>query len=119
VHAVPRDARPKLREFLRRIATGEHVEDVLELLAREVAEWVGAADEVVQLVDGDLLLRGDRDDLLRQHVQRVLDDLRLLDLAPSHALHDDGGLEEIGPEFRKDAALGGLVEAMAGTADSL
>src|SRR5216110_1303295 len=67
---VPDDPRPKLGELVRRIAAGEHVEDVLELLARELGEVVGAAHEPVQLVDLDLLVGADGDDLLREHVER-------------------------------------------------
>ena len=117
--AVPGDARPQLGELLRRVAPGEHVEDVLELLPRQVAERPGAADEIVELVDGDLLLRADGDDLLGEHVEGVARDARLLDQALLHAADDDRGLEEVGPELREDAALRGLVEAVAGAADPL
>ena len=47
--AVPDDPRPQLGELVRRVAAGEHVEHVLELLAREVGERIRAADEPVQL----------------------------------------------------------------------
>src|SRR3954453_18487984 len=60
--AVPDDARPELRELVGRVAAREHVEDVLELRARKVGEGVGAADELVQLGDLNLLVRADRDD---------------------------------------------------------
>ena len=114
--AIPGDAWAQLRELLRRIAPGEHVEDVLELLAGEVAERPRAADEVVELVDRDLLLGADGDDLLREHVERVPRHPRLLDQALLHALRDDGGLEQVGPELREDAALRGLVQPVPGPA---
>ena len=116
---VPGDARAQLGELLGRVAAGEHVEHVLELLAREVAERPGPADEVVELVDRDLLLGADGDDLLGEHVERVARDARLLDQPLLHAPDDDGRLEQIGPELREDAALGRLVQAMAGAADPL
>src|SRR5581483_8973720 len=93
--AIPDDARTQLRELVRRIAAREHVEDVLELDAREIRERIRAAHEAVQLVDLDLLVRAHRDDLLREHVQRISRDLRLLDRARAHALQDDGGLERV------------------------
>ena len=72
--AIPDDPRPQLGELVRRVAAGEHVEHVLELLQREVGERIGAADERVQRRDLDLLLGHDRDDLLREHVERVARD---------------------------------------------
>ena len=117
--AVPDDPRPQLGELVRRVAAGEHVEHVLELLQREVGEGVGAADEPVQLRDLDLLLGHDRDDLLREHVERVARDPRLLDLAAAHRPRDDGRLEQVGAELGEDAALRGRAELVPGAADPL
>jgi len=44
----------------------------------------------VQLADLDLLVGHDRHDLLREHVERVARDLRLLDLTSPHRAGDDG-----------------------------
>ena len=93
--AVPDDPRPQLGELVRGVAAGEHVEDVLELHAGEVGERVGAADELVQLVDRDLLVGADGHDLLGEHVERVAWDDRLLDLAGAHLARDDRGLEQV------------------------
>ena len=117
--AVPDDARPKLGELVGRVAAREHVEHVLELCARELGERVGAAHEPVQVVDGDLLVGGDRDDLLREHVERVARDDRLLDLAVEHAARDDRRLEQVGPELREDAPARDGAELMAGATDAL
>ena len=117
--AVPHDARTQLGELVRRIAAREHVEHVLELRARELRERIGAADERVQLADLDLLLGADADDLLREHVERVARNLRLLDRTLAHALHDDGGLQQIGTELREDAALRHRVERVTRAADAL
>ena len=117
--SVPDDPRPQLRELVRRIAAGEHVEHVLELLAREVGERIGAADEPVQLLDLDLVVGDDRDDLLREDVERVARDLRLLDLAAAHRPGDDGRLEQVGSELREDPALRDRAELVAGAADPL
>ena len=100
--AVPDDPGPQLGELVRRVAAGEHVEDVLELDAREVGEVVGAADELVELVDRDLLVGADRDDLLSEDVERVAGDHGLLDRAGLHPLDDDGRLEQVGAELRED-----------------
>ena len=65
---VPDDPRPQLCELVRRVAAGEHVQDILELDARELGEGIGLADELVELTDLDLVVGADRDDLLREHV---------------------------------------------------
>ncbi len=116
---VPDDARPQLGELVRGVAAGEHVEHVLELHAREVAEGIGAADEVVDLVDGQLVLGADRHDLLREHVERIARDHGLLDRALLHPSRDHGRLQQVGPELREDAALGDGAELVAGAADPL
>ena len=69
--------------------------------------------------DLDLLLGHDRDDLLREHVERVARDPGLLDLAAAHRLRDDGRLEQVGAELGEDAALRGRAELVARTADPL
>ena len=116
---VPDDARPQLGELVRRVAPGEHVEHVLELGARELGEGVGAADQLVQLGDADLLLGADRHDLLAEHVERVARNLRLLDQPLAHAAGHDRGLEQVAAELGEDAALGRGLERVPGAADSL
>ena len=69
--------------------------------------------------DLDLLVGADRDDLLREHVERVARDHRLLDLAREHPLGDDGRLEQVGAELREDPALRDGAELVAGAADPL
>ena len=73
----------------------------------------------MQRRDLDLLLGDDRDDLLREHVERVARDPRLLDLAAAHRLRDDRRLEQIGAELGEDAALRGRAELVTRSADPL
>ena len=117
--AIPDDSRPQLGELVGRVAPREHVEHVLELDPGEVGEVVGAADELVELVDRDLLVGGDGDDLLREHVERVPWDDRLLDRARLHALDDDRGLEQVGAVLGEDAPARDGSELVAGAPDSL
>ena len=102
---IPHDPRSQLGELVGRVAAGEHVEHVLELLARQLGERVGTAHEVVQVGHGDLLVRADRDHLLREHVERVARDHGLLDRTLAHRLRDDRALEQVGAELREDAPL--------------
>ena len=117
--AIPDYARPQLRKLVGRIAAREHVEHVLELRPRQVGERVGAAHELVQVVDGDLLVSRDRDDLLREHVERIARDDRLLDRPLEHPLRDDSRFEQVGAELREDAALRDGAELVPGAADAL
>ncbi len=73
----------------------------------------------MELVDRDLLVDGDRDDLLGEHVERVARDPRLLDLAAPHRAGDDGGLEQVGAELREDAPLRDRAQLVAGATDAL
>ena len=117
--AVPDDARAQLGEAVGRVAPVEHVQHVLQLLAGEVVEGLGGGDEALDLVDVPLVEGGHRDEVLGEHVERVLRDHRLLDLARPHPLRDHRALEQVGAELGEDAALGRLPQAVAGAADPL
>ena len=116
---VPDDPRAKLGEALGRVAAVEHVEDVLELLAGQLAVGLGGLDDALDLVDLPVLVGDHRDDLLGEDVERVLRDHRLLDLAGPHPLGDDRALEQVGAELREDPALRDGPELVAGAADPL
>ncbi len=118
--AVPHDAGAQLPELLGRIAPVEHVEHVLQQLARELGVGVRAGDERVQLVHRDLLGRdGDRDYLLGQHVERVAGDDGRLDLTFVHPAHDDRALEQIAAELGEDPPAADLADAVTCAADAL
>ena len=76
-------------------------------------------DEVVQLADFDLLVGTDRHDLLREDVEWIARDLRLLDRSLAHPLRHDCALEQVGAELREDAALRDLTERVPGAPDPL
>ena len=104
VGAIPHDARPQLGELVGGIAAGEHVEHALEHGPAAIGERVRAAGHFGHVVDGDVLDGAHGHDLLGQHVDGVARDARLLDEAFLHALGDDGGLDQVAPELREDAA---------------
>ena len=117
--SVPHDARPQAGELVRRVAAREHVEHALEGRAAEVGVGGGAAHERVELALAALPLRGDRRDLLREDVERVSRDARLLDLGLLHRLRDRGRRQQVGAELREqDPARDGL-DLVAGAADPL
>ena len=120
-HAVPDDPRAQLAELLRRVAAVEHVEHVLELRARQLGEGVRAREHRRDQVHGHRVLarRGDGDDLLGEHVERVARHDGALDQALAHAPGDDRALEQVGAELGEDAALRGVADAVARPADAL
>ena len=73
----------------------------------------------MQVVDRDLLVGADRDDLLREDVERVPRDRGLLDRAFSHRLRDDRALEQVGAELREDPPLRRRSELVPRPADPL
>ncbi len=72
---------------------------------REIAEGIRLPYERVQLVDSDFCVSRNCHNLLRENIQRILGDLRLLDLAVAHRARDDRALEQVGAELREDASL--------------
>ena len=117
--AIPDDARPQLGELVGGVAAGEHVEHVLELLPREILEGICTGDQQMKVVDRDLGVRGDRDDLLREDVQRVPRYPRLLDLALAHRACDHRRLQQVGAELREDPALRRRAQLVPGASDPL
>jgi len=118
-NAVPRDARPQLRELVGRIAAGQHVEHAFEDRPAQLGERRGAADRREQLVDVPVVHRRHRDDLLSDDVERVARIARGLDDAVVHRFGDRGARDEVAAEFREDDALADRVGGMAAAADAL
>ena len=86
---------------------------------REVREVRRTSDRALEVVDAPLVDRAHRDELLRQHVERVPRVARLLDLAREHPLGDHGRLEQVAAELREDLAPARLADLVAGPADPL
>ena len=116
---VPHDAGSELCELVRRIAAGEHVQNALERAAGQLREGRRAPDERIEVFDPGLFHRGDRDDLLREDVERIAGIEGLLDLALAHPKRDGGAGEKVAAIFRKDDAAGDRADGVARPADPL
>ena len=116
---VPDDPRPELGELVGGVAAGEQVEDVAQQLVRELLEVRGPPQHAAEIRDRPLVHRAHRDDLLRDHVERVPRVVRLLDRALQHPLDDDRRLEQVAPELREHLAAARLAHLVAGAADPL
>ena len=73
----------------------------------------------MEVGDGDLLVRRDRHDLLREHVEWVPRDHRLLDRTLEHPLRDDGRLQQVGTKLGKDPTARDGAELVSGPSDAL
>ena len=72
-----------------------------------------------QVFDVPVVHGAHRDDLLREHVERVARVPGLLDKALVHSVDDNCRLEQVGPMLRKDLAPAGLTHLMTGSTDAL
>ena len=119
LRAVPHDARSQAAESIRRVTTGKQVERLAERAFGQLGEVRAPAHQRVQIVDAPLVDRARRDDVLREHVERVARIAHLLDEAFTHALHDHGGFEQVAAELREDLAGARLADLVAGATDTL
>ena len=71
------------------------------------------------VVDGPVVQCAHRDDLLREHVERVDRGVQLLDPARPHALDDDCGLDEVAAELREEHSARGGADLVPGPPDPL
>ena len=100
-------------------AFGEHAHHGVEILAREIAVRIGAAHEREELVFA-VLARGDfGDDLLREHVERMLGDAQAVELAAAHGIEQRDAVDELVAAAREDAALRHAADGVVGAAHAL
>ena len=100
-------------------ALGQHAHDSSEILARQVAIRPGAPQQREQLVLVPLP-RGDfRDDLLREHIERLRGNAQPVEFAAPHAVEQRGALHQIVARQRKQPPLGRAADRVAGPSDTL
>ncbi len=76
----------RLPASARRVAVRQHRDDLVELLAWQVAIWPSPGETLVQVVDTPFLRCHLRDDLLRQHVERRPLEPDRVELLPAHGV---------------------------------
>ena len=116
---VPDDAWPQLGELVARITTGQHVEDGMQGALGHRRERRRTPDQRGDVVDGPWLHRHHRDDLLRQHVERVARESKRLDAAFLHALGDHGSGHEVAAMLGEHDAFADSADLVTGAADPL
>ncbi len=100
-------------------ALAQHLDDIVEVVAAEVAVGPGAADKGVHVVLGPVFAGAFGHDLLGQDVERRygLDDA--VEAAGPHGSDQGGALDQLIARGREEAALGPEAEGVAGAADAL
>ncbi len=118
-HPVPDQARPQPGELLAGVAPGQHVQHRFQDRPGQPAERRGVADYLLELVHPPVVEGRHRDDLLGQHVQRVVRDLQFLDGACPHAFGHHCGLDQVALVLGEDDAAGDVAHVVPGPADPL
>ena len=118
VHAVPMHERAP-PPAARGEAGRQHVHDGLERCGIQVAVRPRAAQQVEQGAGLPLAAGHFAHDVLGQHVQRLLDRGRAVQLATADRVHQRGALDQVVAAERKQAALGRRLDAVAGAAHAL
>ena len=116
---VPHDPRPELGELVGGVPARQQVEHGARTRRRTARRSSRPAARARRARRRPLVDRAHRDDLLREHVERVPRVARLLDQAGAHPLHDDRGLEQVAAVLREDLAAAGLADLVAGAPDAL
>ncbi len=117
--AVPDDARAQLGEVLGGVGAGEHVEGRGEDGVGQRGEGGGPPHERTEVLDRPVVERAHGDDLLGEHVERVGGHGDGLDRPLTHALDDDGRLDEVAAELRHDDAVAHRADLVTGAPDPL
>ncbi len=117
--AIPGETRPELGEFVGRVSPRQHVEHAIEDRARERRERRGLAHPREQVVHRPVVHRDHRDDLLRQHVERIARHVRGLDASFAHRPHRRRTGEQVAAVLREDQAGTGGLHLVSGAADPL
>ena len=102
-------------------ALGQHVDDGVEIAARQIGVAIGAANQREQIVLLPVLGGCHRDDLLRQHVERRRRDQQAIELALRNRSHQRRAFDQLVARGREDPPLrlGRVLDLMARSADAL
>lgn len=98
---------------------GEHIEDRVEIGARESAIGMGAAHESPQILDADFRARHGGHDLLGENVERRFRNRDPIELAQADGSHGGCRLHELVARQGKDDPPGDGTESVTRPADSL
>ena len=100
-------------------ALGQHPDDRIEVVAGQRTEGPAAPHQIEERVLLPVLRCDLGDDLLGEHVERLLGNCEPVELAAANAVEERGALDEIVARERKQPPLGRPANGVAGAADPL
>ena len=116
---IVHDSGSEPRELLGRVDPGQQIHDVRKDLGRQLIEVGTASHHRQQVVEIPVVHGAHGHNLLRQHIEGVARNTRVLDQPTLHAIHDHRGLEQLGAMLGKDLAAARFAHLMAGPPDPL
>ena len=90
-----------------------------KVFARQIAVRIGAADDREQVVFEPFLGGAHRDDLLREHVERLIGDDERVEVAAPDGEHECRAFDELVARGHEEPALGDRASPVAGATDAL
>ena len=118
--AIPHDARLQVAELFARVATGQEVEHVVAHLVGKFGEVRTASHHRGERGDARVgMHRHVRHDVLGEHVERVAQIARRLDVSIEHAPRDDGDFEQVMSVLGEHLAAARRPHCVSGAADAL
>ncbi len=109
----------RTRAAPRRVALGEHAQDLAERLDWKISEWLRATNQFEQLLFVPLAAGDFGDDLLCEHIERVALYVQRIELAAAHRVEQGRAFDQIVARQRKQPALGQAIDRVVGAADAL
>ncbi len=100
-------------------ALAHHFDNLVEVLAAEIAVLPRPAHQIVKVVFGPVLAGAFGDDLLGEDIERCLRLDDAVEAASAHGPDEGGALDEFVAACREDAALRSQTEGVTGASDAL
>src|SRR4051794_36467247 len=100
-------------------AIGQHLNDGVEIFTRQVSICPGSLHQRVKFLLAILACRHFGNDLLGQHVQRLLRDRKTVEFAAAYAVEQRCAFDQLVARKRKEPPFWGAIDGVAGTADAL
>ncbi len=98
---------------------GQHFDDFVEVLSREMAVGIGAAKEVEELRFVPILCGAHCDNLLREDVHGGFGDCDAIEIALANGAHKRGGFQQVIACGCKEPALGNCAAPVSGATNAL
>src|SRR5436309_1266120 len=97
----------------------QHAHNFVEFRARKVSEWIGGPDHLEQCIFCPFLWCNRGDNLLRQDIERLFRNFKLVELASTNCVEQRCAFNQFIARQRKHTTLWITTDRMVGTPDAL